>query len=76
MDRPLAREYKPLLAVGDGAQLAVGSVERQHVTKRVLPTSHVRLQRALAAEAREYGEMVDELAPRGRETDPAVTDQD
>ena len=33
----------------------------ERVTKRVLPASHVRLQRALAAEARSYSAKIGEL---------------
>ena len=38
----------------------------ERVTKRVLPVSHVRLQRALAAEARSYSEKVAVLETRSR----------
>jgi hypothetical protein len=38
----------------------------ERVTKRVLPASHVRLQRALAAEARTYSAKIGELDKRSR----------
>lgn len=38
----------------------------ERVTKRVLPASHVRLQRALAAEARSYSAKIGELDQRSR----------
>jgi ParB/RepB/Spo0J family partition protein len=38
----------------------------ERVTKRVLPASHVRLQGALAAEARSYSTKIDELDQRSR----------
>ncbi len=38
----------------------------ERVTKRVLPASHVRLQRALSAEARSYSAKVGELEERSR----------
>ena len=38
----------------------------ERVTKRVLPASHVRLQRALAVEARSYSEKVAVLEKRSR----------
>ena len=38
----------------------------ERVTKKVLPASHVRLQRALAAEARSYSSKVGELDPAAR----------
>ena len=38
----------------------------ERVTKRVLPASHARLQRALAAEARSYSARVGELDQRSR----------
>lgn len=38
----------------------------ERVTKRVLPVSHLRLQRALTAEARTYSAKIDELDKRSR----------
>jgi len=46
------------------------------VTKRVLPASHVRLQRALAAEARSYSANVGELEHRSRGLRAAEQDGD
>ena len=40
----------------------------ERVTKRVLPASHVRLQRALAAEARSYSAKIGELDEHARGT--------
>jgi len=47
----------------------------ERVTKRVLPATHVRLQRALAAEARSYGASIGELEEavrRARTNDSTV----
>ena len=46
------------------------------MTKRVLPASHVRLQRALSAEARNYSAKVGELDKRSRDPRAAEADGD
>jgi hypothetical protein len=49
----------------------------ERVTKRVLPASHVRLQRALAAEARSYSAKIGELEQRSRGLcEPEAADDD
>ena len=48
----------------------------ERVTKRVLPASHVRLQRALAAEARSHCAKIGELDKRSRDPRAAEADGD
>lgn len=48
----------------------------ERVTKSVLPASHVRLQRALAAEARTYSAKVGELDKRSRGLRAPEADRD
>ena len=48
----------------------------ERVTKRVLPASHVRLQRALAAEARSHGQQVAVLEKRARGLHASQADGD
>ena len=48
----------------------------ERVTKRVLPAAHVRLQRALAAEARSYSAKIGELDKRSRDPRAAEADGD